>query len=96
MMLMSSISDVEWRCCKCVENRVRFRSSKSRNGLAIMSGSAAALRAVPTEAPTFPSPNGPGRLLILRKLLYFSPVAQPATWDAYKRLSPPQARVVTY
>jgi hypothetical protein len=41
---------------------------------------------VPTEAPTFPWPNGPGRLLILRKLLYFSPVAQPAAWDAYKRL----------
>jgi hypothetical protein len=30
------------------------------------------LVAVPTEALTFPSPNGPGRLLILRKLLYFS------------------------
>jgi hypothetical protein len=42
MMLISSISDVEWRCCKCVENRSRFRSSKSRNGLAVMSGSAAA------------------------------------------------------
>jgi len=44
------------------------------------------LGAVPTEAPTFPSPNEPSRLLILRELLYFSPVTQPAAWDAYKRL----------
>jgi uncharacterized membrane protein YidH (DUF202 family) len=40
MMMISSISDVDWCCCKWVENRSRFRSSGSGPGL---SGSAAAL-----------------------------------------------------
>jgi len=35
MMLMSSISDVDWCCCKWFENRSRFRSLRSiwRSGL---------------------------------------------------------------
>jgi hypothetical protein len=61
-----------WYCSACKRDRAAERRYTWEN--------------VPTDAPTFPSPNGPGRLLILRKLLYFSPVAQPAAWDAYKRL----------
>jgi hypothetical protein len=37
-----------------------------------------------TEAPTFQSANGPGRLPILRKLLFWRPIAQRAARTAYK------------
>jgi hypothetical protein len=36
------------------------------------------LVSVPTDAPTFPCLNVPGRLLNLRKLPYSSPIAQRA------------------
>jgi hypothetical protein len=49
MMLISSISDVGWCCCKWVENRSQFRSSNAELGLAVMSGSAAAGVAYPAD-----------------------------------------------
>jgi hypothetical protein len=48
MMQTTSISDVNWCCCKWVENRSRFRSSKSicagrgKIAVALLSGSSTA------------------------------------------------------
>src|SRR5579871_1560382 len=38
MILISSISDIDWCSCKWVENRGRFRSFQVDLGLAVLSG----------------------------------------------------------